>query len=93
MTLGKASVRRGKQRKLKMTNMRKLNLSVRLAPDLFTKLEELGQVTGMNTSELAREAIAQYCDMDVEAVGSRLTRLERELESLQRKFRMLGGSM
>lgn len=75
-----------------MQSMSKRNISVRIPPELFSKLEELGQVTRMSNTDLVTEAIAQYCGANnVETVGSRLGKLEREVELLKRKFRVLGS--
>jgi predicted transcriptional regulator len=71
--------------------MSKRNISVRIPPELFSKLEELGQATRMSNTDLVTEAIAQYCGVNVETVDSRLEKLEREVESLKRKFRVLGS--
>jgi predicted transcriptional regulator len=66
-------------------------VSVRVPVNVFSRLEELSQVTGLTNTELAREAIAQYCGVNVQTVGDRLAELEREVAALHRKFKVLGS--
>jgi predicted transcriptional regulator len=67
---------------------RKSNLSCRLDPTLLKKLQKLAGETGLTTSDLTREAIALYLREEAPTVGDRLSRVERELENLKRRFRL-----
>jgi predicted transcriptional regulator len=74
-----------------MQDMSKRNISVRILPELFSKLKELSEVTRMSNTDLVTEAIAQYCGVNIETVGSRLEKLKREVAALQHKFRVLSS--
>lgn len=80
-----------KQRILHKTMSRKSNLSCRLDPTLLKKLQKLAGETGLTTSDLAREAIARYLGEEAPTVGDRLTRLERQVELLQNRLRLLSA--
>lgn len=90
--MGKLDIEKVSSAYTAQQDMRKINVSVRIPPELFSKLEGLSQTTKLTMTDLVTEAIAQYCGVNVETVGGRLEKLERDMEALQRKFRLLGGS-
>ncbi len=70
---------------------RKTNVSVRLEQTTVDKLQSLADETGLSLSDLGREAIARYLGEQVPTVGDRLTRLEREIENLKSRLRLIGN--
>lgn len=69
----------------------KKNIGARLPVEMVNRLEEMAEDTGKPMSNFIEEAIGQYLGMSVDVTADRLTRLERELEALRGKLRLLGS--
>lgn len=71
--------------------MAKRNVSARIPEEMFEQLEQMAAETGKEKTDLITEAIAQYLGVAVESSRDRLLTLERGMEEMQGKLRLLSN--
>lgn len=71
--------------------MAKRNISAQIPEELFEKLEQMSQSTGLDLTTLVTEAIASYLGAKVDSVSDRLTALEKEVGQIKGKLPLLSS--